>query len=64
MPADSINIRLLKRAFSESEIAYLKNHGAFQYQLQKDDGTDESFRNLISLGQLLLRQKRELRNQN
>jgi len=62
MPDDRMNLRLLEKAFSESDFDYLKNHGAFQYQLQKDDGTDESFRGLIDLGELLLQQKRELRD--
>jgi hypothetical protein len=61
MPEDSPNIRLLKGMFSKDEWEYFFAHGAFQYQLKDHDGTSKSYKDLVKIGELLLRQKAELR---
>ena len=62
MSGESPNIQLLKGAFSKSEWEYLIAHGAFQYQLKDDDGTPKSYEDLVKIGDLLLRQKAEMRD--
>ena len=56
-----ITIRLLSKAFSKEELEYLNNHGAFLYVLKSDDGTPESYEQIVNIGALLLRQKEELK---
>lgn len=59
MERETDNIRLLKAAF-QKDWDYLAQHGAFKYQLSKDDGSRKSYEDLIQVGNLLLRQREEI----
>ena len=61
MSDDSTTIRFLRKAFKQEDWEYLSQHGAFQLQLTKDDGTSQSFETLVQVGSLLLRQRDDLK---
>jgi len=56
MAAREKTIQLLHAAFSKKEWEYLSQHGAFKYQLDKDDGSTRSYEDLVNIGNLLLQQ--------
>jgi hypothetical protein len=62
MAACEKTVGLLQAAFSKREWEYLSQHGAFQYQLDKDDGSTRSYEDLVSVGNLLLCQYKDARD--
>jgi hypothetical protein len=62
MAAREETVRLLRAAFSKKEWEYLAQHGTFKAELDKGDGSTRSYEDLVSVGNLLLRQYKDARD--
>ena len=58
--ATKIVIKLLKNSFNEEEWKYISAHPVFQKALDERHSTHEDFEHLVDVGELLIRQKKDL----
>jgi hypothetical protein len=56
-------ILCLKNAFSEVEWKYLISHEVFQQAIKERHSSQEDYEHAVEVGELLLRQRRELKTE-
>lgn len=56
-------MRLLKASFSPEDWQYLSQNGTFKERLSVKNNTLEDFEEMVEVGELLIRQRDELRAQ-